>query len=77
MIIEKDSRELLIYAFRYALGRSTYSTSTVSDAIIRHWPDLSDSDKVIYKQEIEEAIENNCAGMDCDIQNWKKIMRLK
>ena len=68
------NREIAIYAFRYALGRMTHSTSTVSDYILQHWKEFSDSDKELFKREIKEAIDSGCAGHQCDIDSWKRIL---
>ena len=71
-----DSRDVLIYAFRYALGRSSYSTSTIADLIIANWGVLSEGDKSLYKREIQEAIDESRYGMDMDKVNWERILTL-
>lgn len=73
----KNPEEILVYAFRYALGRMTYSTSTVSNEIISNWDDISASHQKLYQREIEEAIKMGGAGMDCDVRNWERILDLK
>ena len=70
------SEHILFYAFRYALGRKTYSVSDVSDTIIANWEELSEIIKRLIQKEIQEAIDEDCAGMECDIQSWSRILQL-
>jgi len=70
----KDSRLVLIAAFRYALGRMTYMSSAIVEEIVANWDKISDSDKILYIREINEAIEMGHAGMQCDIQSWKRVI---
>ena len=76
MIKIDQSRDILIYAFRYALGRMSYSVSIVRDEIARNWSQLSEGDRKLYHREIREAISNNRAGMECDIRTWSTILML-
>ena len=69
-------REILIYAFRYALGRCTYASQTMSYVIRKNWAQLSEHDKQLFKREIEQAIEQDMAGMDCDVAEWKKVLEM-
>lgn len=69
-----DQREFLIYGFRYALGRSSYAVYTVSEAIKKAWPSLSEHDRDLIQREIREAIESCCYGMECDKQTWERIL---
>ena len=73
-ITEQDKRDILMYAFRYALGRQTYAPSTVADIIINNWDDISDGDKQLYKREILQCPN---LGMDLDKDNWMRIVDLK
>lgn len=69
-----EQREILIYAFRYALGRSSYSVSTVSKIILDNWDIISESDKKLFNREILEAQETNNIGMEMDARSWMKIV---
>jgi len=71
------NEDMIMYAFRYALGRKTYATSTVSDYLIEFWHRFKTHTKVQIIKEIEEAIEEGEAGMQCDIDRWKKVLLLK
>jgi len=70
-----DAREITLYAFRYALGRMTYSTSTMSEHLIRNKDVLSKQDKKLICEEIEDAIKWERAGHACDIENWEKVVK--
>ena len=55
-------RELLIYAFRYALGRQSYAPHTVIEIITTNLSTISQSDRSLFIREIDEAISNHSAG---------------
>ena len=78
LIHEDDQRDLLIYAFRYALGRSSYATGTVQLAIRFAWPMLSRSDRMLYQREIREQDEmgRDCMGMEMDRIGWMGLLEL-
>jgi hypothetical protein len=69
------SSSILIYAFRYALGRMTYAVSEVADALIENKDIFSESHKELICREIREAIADNCAGHDCDVETWKLVLK--
>jgi len=73
----QNGREILIYAFRYTLGRASYSVSTMVETIENEWDSISDHDKQLFKREIRQAIESNMAGMDMDVAEWRKILELE
>ena len=73
----ENGRDILIYSFRYTLGRASYSVSTMVETILAEWGNLSDHDKQLFKREINQAIESNMAGMDMDITEWKKILDME
>lgn len=66
--------EIIFYAFRYALGRMTYAVSTVAEFIINNLEDLDETDKNLIVKEIKEAIDEGNAGMQCDIDQWLKVV---
>lgn len=71
-----EYNDLAFCAFRYALGRMTYITKTVSDILIKmnqkglltYWT------KEQMIKELEDAIENNKAGMNIDKQYWQALL---
>ena len=74
IVIEpRDLRDILIYSFRYTLGRSTYAVSTVATTIKNNSTNLSRPDLALYIREISEAIENEMCGMEMDCSLWKNL----
>lgn len=67
---------ILLFAFRYALGRRTYSTSIVSEEIISKWNELSEEARRRIYSETCEAVKQDEAGDQCDIDNWNRVIRL-
>lgn len=77
LIRESAQSEILTYAFRYCLGRSTYCTKSMQDEIKFAWPGLTDGDKELYKREILEAKERGRLGMEMDAKGWLEILDLE
>lgn len=73
LIRKQDERDILFYAFRYALGRQTYSVNIVVMALELAWHDLSLRDKEQYKREIRECKN---LGSDFDKEAWLNILEL-
>jgi len=71
------NEDMIMYAFRYALGRNTYAVSTVTDYLIQFWHRFEPHTREQIIKEIEEAIEKNQAGMKCDIVRWKSLLLLE
>jgi len=67
----------LVFAMRYALGRKSMAPSIVIEDVIYNWDKLSDYTKAQIKEEIQEAIDNQRAGMMCDVAEWEKLLRLE
>jgi len=65
--------EILLCAFRYALGRKTYMVGWVAETIEEHWGALSEKYHELIKREIKEAPD---LGMDCDQKDWEHILQL-
>lgn len=74
IIIKED---VLFWAFRYALGRSTYAVSDVYEAIYANWRALSRDAQMQIKREITRASLDNNVGMSCDAKLWGSILRLE
>ena len=70
-------QQILFCAFRYALGRQTYVVSDVSDTIIHQWDNLITKYQRLIQVEIKEAIADNRAGHQMDIDSWSRILELK
>lgn len=73
-INDSEQRELMIYAFRYALGRMSSSVSTMVDVLERNWSSFSIHDKELIQREIKFATSNECIGMKCDKEQWQKLL---
>ena len=74
-MIKKDKQaDVLICAFRYALGRRSYITGTIVDAVMEAWDELSIHDRLLIKHEIKEAIKAGTAGDNIDVRLWREIL---
>jgi hypothetical protein len=73
------SKEILIFAFRYAIERASYSTVSVMNNIINNLDKLSDNDLSLFIREINEFqnfvdyIEKD-AWMDFSYQLQKELV---
>ena len=72
----KINSAIIFYAFRYALGRKTYVVSEVVDYLIENWKELSNTTQFLIQTEIRIAIERKEAGMNMDVKQWKKLLKL-
>ena len=70
------NENMVVYAFRYALGRMSGVSSDVSDYIIDNWHKFKPHTKKQIIREIEIAIERGEAGMELDVDFWKRIILL-
>lgn len=71
----KDAREdseILVYAFRYALGRRSGASLTTSNYLVKHKERLLPTHIDLILEEILDAIENGCAGDASDVFFWRK-----
>lgn len=71
------NKDILFYAFRYALGRKTYVVDKVVDSIILNWDKLELSTKRVMNNEITQAIMDKAAGHKMDVDKWKEILELE
>ena len=60
-------REVLFFAFRYALGRMSYAPSTIMENIKHNIKEISTGDIRAYVKEIEECEHY---GMKMDERHW-------
>lgn len=60
-------RNILFFAFRYALGRMSYAPSTVTDNIKANITNVSTTDILAYIKEIKEFTNY---GMEMDKIHW-------
>lgn len=71
------SEDILFYAFRYCLGRMTGAVSECVQSLIFNWDNLKPHTQGMIHSEIREAIVNQQGGMDCDVKEWGKILKLE
>lgn len=69
-----DLNALLLCSFRYSLGRKSYITAEIAEIIYNNSPFLLREIKQRIISEIEDSIEHNRLGMDCDKKIWKKVL---
>ena len=69
------SENILIYAFRYALGRKTYAVSDVVEMLETNWDLLSEYARKEIKYEIKEYKRiYESIGHACDEVQWLKVL---
>jgi len=73
-INEEQFRDMLIYAFRYALGRATFASKDMSEIIWRNREEISSGDRDLFIREIREAIRRDHAGHECDKKAWADLL---
>jgi len=66
---------ILLYAFRYALGRRTYSSMIMSEKLIAEWDNIEPGFQKQICDDIRHAIKHGIAGDQCDIREWEKVLR--
>lgn len=66
--------DIMFYAFRYALGRTTYAVSDVSQYLIDHWDEIDAKHQRLIHTEISEALTNGTAGHECDKKCWHAVL---
>jgi len=75
--LETDLEQfVVIAAFRYALGRRSYAVSLIAHWLIKNWNEIGVNDQNLIKKEIQESLDQDCAGMEMDRQQWKKVLKL-
>ena len=83
---------LVIFAFRYALGRMSTAPSDVCDYLRANWKSLDEPTRKLIQRELEAAFEeDDChreayptvapgdwrpLGWDCDRQTWEQVRQL-
>jgi hypothetical protein len=65
---------ILIFAFRYALGRRSAAPGIVANHLIKRWATLAPHSKAQVKEEINTAISRGYAGHPCDVETWREVL---
>jgi len=71
MALDED---IIVCAFRYALGRSTYMVCRVTDYLIEVWPMLSNKLQDHIVEKIVEALNDGEAGDEVDENLWRDVL---
>lgn len=72
MVIEVDE-SILIYAFRYALGRMSYAVTDVASELEKNADKLDTRERKRTIREIEDALDAGRAGMPMDQERWREV----
>lgn len=70
----QDLQSMIFYAFRYCLGRQTYSVGMCVDYLLKHWEELDVKHQEMIKTEIAQAIEKGEAGHRMDVEQWARLL---
>ncbi|MEK0411951.1 MAG: hypothetical protein RJA03_464 [Pseudomonadota bacterium] len=70
-----ELNDLMVCAFRYALGRRSYITYTISDLLIKHKDKLFAQSKESILKDIKKAFDTNDYGMEMDKEVWIKLQQ--
>jgi len=68
---------MVVWAFRYCLGRKTYAVEDCVSNIVANWDLLNIRIKNLIHKEINEAIAENRIGMEMDYNSWQKVLACK
>lgn len=70
------NNRIIIYAFRYALGRQTGSVSDVCDCIKENVDSFKswELQQIINEIKEYEEMHNGKLGMECDKQTWYNLI---
>ncbi len=63
-------------AHRYCLGRRTYIVGNCVTWLLHNWKNIEENTRARIRQETQEAIDKECAGDQCDIDEWNKLLSL-
>lgn len=68
---------LLLESFRYCLGRKTGAVSDCVERLEQYWGEIPRDWQIQIQKDIVRAILTGQAGMNMDVQEWEKILKLK
>ena len=76
LIHPRSEEDILLYAFRYALGRQSYAVGVVVDALEYAWDGLRPDTRELIAKETKEAIATGSAGAAMGVAEWMRILEL-
>ena len=65
--------DIFFYAFRYCLGRMTYAVGVMAEYLIANADKIDEKHRHLIVSEITEAINNNSAGHQMDVEQWERV----
>jgi len=68
-----ELNDLMVCAFRYALGRKTYVVATIGELLIKHKDILSETSKAQMIRDINRVTKTANYGMDIDKNIWIRV----
>ena len=68
------SENMIMWAFRYALGRRTGAVTDVVDFLKENWDKLQPFTQNQIQEEIRNAIRLERAGSGIDITQWQSLL---
>ena len=71
LLTNEELNDLIVYAFRYCLGRRTYAVHDINKIIRKYITLLNTSTLILIQKEINQAIKDNNVGMDFDKKEWQ------
>ena len=74
--MKSTDETILVFAFRYALGRRSTAPGFVADVLTKRWSDLQPHSRLQVHDEIKTAIAMGNAGQPCDVETWKQVLAL-
>jgi len=70
------AEDVIVYAFRYALGRVTFASMVMAETLTAVWPELPVKTRSLIRREIIDAISAGRAGQSCDVESWREVLAL-
>ncbi len=75
-IEDEQLASILLCAFRYSLGRTTYITGDCADWLRRYWSIMPASWQKQIHSDITQALASGRAGHKCDEDAWRTVLQL-
>lgn len=66
--------DMIMWAFRYALGRRTGAVYSVIEHLKEYWSELEPFTQDQIKREINDAIRLYRTGDECDTDAWMEVL---
>lgn len=66
---------MVLAAFRYCLGRQSYIVGSCVSWLIEYWEEIDPNTKKIILEETIDCLNKGLAGDNCDVEQWKKLVK--